>query len=75
MARSWKLDGSRGCPIAPRHPRVVVGKTNPDTVAAVVALRRVWPTAAEITDLIDKPLSTLSAVLNRGAAKRPRLHA
>ena len=53
-----------------RMPR----RTSEDRVAAIAALRRVRMTAAEISELLGMPLSTVSAVLLRiGLGKRSRL--
>ena len=48
--------------------------TSPERVAAIVALRRLRLTAAEIAEALAMPLSTVSVVLRRvGLGKRSRL--
>ncbi|WP_354702482.1 IS481 family transposase [Paraconexibacter sp. AEG42_29] len=72
----WRSHGVEGLQDRSSAPRVVAGKTSPETVAAIVALRRVRFTGAEIAELLEKPLSTVSAVLKReGLGKLSRLDA
>jgi transposase InsO family protein len=55
-------------------PNRVPGRTSEQRVAAIAALRRVRMTAAEIGELLEMPISTVSAVLLRiGLGKRSRL--
>jgi transposase InsO family protein len=52
----------------------VANKTDPKTVEVIVALRRIRFSGLEIAELIDRPLSTVSAVLKReGMGKLGRL--
>src|SRR6266545_7326366 len=51
-------------------PRRVANRTAPDRVAAIVSLRRLRMTAAEIAETLAMPLSTVSAVLNRSGIGR-----
>ena len=55
-------------------PRRVANRTPADRVAAIVKLRRVRMTAAEISETLSMPLSTVSAVLKRqGMGKLGRI--
>jgi transposase InsO family protein len=70
----WRQDGPAGLLDRSSAPRTVANKTDPETVATIVALRRVRFTAAEIAETLDRPLSTISAVLKReGLGKLSRL--
>jgi transposase InsO family protein len=52
----------------------VANKTDPKTVEVIVALRRIRFTSPEIAELLDRPLSTVSAILKReGLGKLGRL--
>jgi transposase InsO family protein len=51
-------------------PRRVANKTAPERVAAVVALRRLRMTAAEIAETLQMPLSTVSGILTRSGLGR-----
>jgi transposase InsO family protein len=46
-------------------PRRVANRTDPERVAAVVKLRRLRMTAAEIAETLEMPLSTVSGILTR----------
>jgi transposase InsO family protein len=49
-------------------------RLSPERVQAIEALRRLWMTAAEIAEILDLPLSTVSLWLKRiGLGKRSRL--
>jgi integrase-like protein/transposase IS481 family protein len=61
----WRLDGSGGLCDRSSAPARVANRTDEQTVAAILALRRVKFTAAEIAELLARPLSTVSAVLTR----------
>jgi transposase InsO family protein len=55
-------------------PRVVANRTDPRTVAAICALRRLRFSGPELADLLGLPSSTVSAVLKRcGMGKLGRL--
>lgn len=70
----WRAEGAAGLLDRSSARRVVANKTAPETVAAIVALRRLKFTAAEISELLERPLSTVSAVLRReGLGKLSRL--
>jgi transposase InsO family protein len=70
----WRAAGAAGLLDRPSAPLRIPHRTPPDRVAAVVALRRLRMTAAEIAEVMSMPLSTVSAVLKRvGLGKRSRL--
>jgi len=55
-------------------PRTVANRTAPDRVSAIVKLRRLRMTAAEIAETLRMPLSTVSGILTRaGVGKLGRL--
>jgi transposase len=51
-------------------PRRVANRTRVDRVVAIIVLRRLWMTAAEIAEILQMPLSTVSAVLKRNGIGR-----
>jgi transposase len=73
-ARKWvgryRSDGERGLLDRSSAPRRVANRTATDRVAAVLALRRLRMTAAEIAETLSMPLSTVSAVLRRSGMGR-----
>jgi transposase InsO family protein len=70
----WRADGPAGLVDRRSTPGRIPHKTPPERTAAIVALRRLWMTAAEIAEVLRMPLSTVSAVLLReGLGKRSRL--
>jgi transposase len=73
-ARKWvgryRDAGERGLCDRSSAPRHVANRTPDDRVAAIVALRRLRMTAAEIAELLSMPLSTVSAVLSRSGMGR-----
>ena len=68
-ARKWvgryRWRARRVCSIAPRRRRRVANRTPAERVAAIVALRQLRMTAAEIAEMLAMPLSTVSVVLKR----------
>jgi len=57
-------------PVAHHQP----AKTPRERVALICQLRRLWMTGAEIAEVLEMPISTVSAVLRReGLGKRSRL--
>jgi transposase InsO family protein len=66
-ARKWvgryRLEGEQGLRDRSSAPRRVWNRTPADRVAAIVALRKVRMTGAEIAEMLRMPLSTVSAVL------------
>ena len=66
----WRVEGEGGLRDRSSAPLRVANKTDAQTVAAILALRRVKFTAAEIAELLGRPLSTISAVLKRNGLGR-----
>jgi len=73
-ARKWvgryRVAGESGLGDRSSAPQKVANRTPADRVAAIVALRRLRMTAAEIAELLVMPLSTVSAVLGRSGMGR-----
>ena len=70
----WRADGPAGLVDRRSTPGRIPYKTAPERAAAIIALRRLWMTGAEIAEVLAMPLSTVSAVLLReGLGKRSRL--
>jgi transposase InsO family protein len=77
-ARKWvsryRGEGERGLCGRSSAPRRVANRTAPERLEAIVALRRLRMTAAEIAELLAMPLSTVSAILRRlGMGRLDRL--
>jgi transposase InsO family protein len=77
-ARKWlarfRAEGAVGLGDRSSAPHVVANRTDPDTVAAICALRRLRFSAPELAELLEVPCSTVSAVLKRcGMGKLGRL--
>ncbi len=68
-ARKWvsryRLEGETGLCDRSSAPRRVWNRTAPERVEAVIALRRLRMTAAEIAELLGMALSTVSGILAR----------
>src|SRR6478736_836167 len=68
-ARKWigrfRIEGEAGLADRSSEPHTVANRTRDDRVRAIVALRRVRMTAAQIAEILMMPLSTVSAVLRR----------
>jgi transposase len=70
----YRREGTAGLEDRSSAPRCVPGRTSEERVTAIAALRRLRMTAAEISETLEMPLSTVSAVLLRiGLGKRSRL--
>src|SRR3954452_13533439 len=70
----WRSEGEAGLLDRSSAPRRVPGRTPALREQAIVALRRLRMTAAEIAELLSMALSTVSAVLRRaGLGKLSRL--
>ena len=73
-ARKWvgryRLEGEQGLFDRSSAPRRVANRTAPERVAAIVALRGLRMTAAEIAETLAMPLSRVSAVLTRSGVGR-----
>ena len=77
-ARKWvgryRAAGVAGLVDRSSAPRRVVNRTAPERVAVIVGLRGLRMTAAEISETLAMPLSTVSAVLRRnGVGKLGRI--
>jgi transposase InsO family protein len=66
----FRAEGERGLFDRSSAPRRVANRTPADRVAAIVALRRLRMTAAEIAETLQMPHSTVSAVLTRSGMGR-----
>src|SRR3954453_22474415 len=72
--RGWREEGPAGRLGRSWAPHRIPHKTSPERVKAIVRLRRLWMTAAQIAIVLQMALSTVSAVLKRvGLGKRSRL--
>jgi transposase InsO family protein len=70
----WRAEGAAGLVDRSSAPRVVANRTDPQTVSAICALRRLRFTGPELAELLELPCSTVSAVLKRcGMGKLGRL--
>src|SRR5215217_2267590 len=70
----WRAEGEAGLVDRSSAPKRVPHRTPALRVEAIVALRRLRMTAAEIAEVLSMALSTVSAVLRRaGLGKRSRL--
>ena len=77
-ARKWagryRLEGERGLLDRSSAPRKVANRTSDERVDAILALRRLRFTAAEIAETLGMALSTVSGILTRaGMGKLGRL--
>jgi transposase InsO family protein len=61
----YRLEGERGLLDRSSAPRRVANRTPSDRVEAIVALRALRMTAAEIADTLEMALSTVSGILRR----------
>ena len=70
----WRAEGEAGLVDRSSAPRRIPHKTSPERERAIVALRRLRMTAAQIAEVLGMALSTVCAVLKRvGLGKRSRL--
>ena len=70
----YRAEGSAGLSDRSSAPHVVANRTEENTLQAIAALRRLRFTGAEISELLDRPLSTVSGILTRiGMGKLGRL--
>jgi transposase InsO family protein len=73
-ARKWvgryRLEGECGLVDRSSAPHRVANRTPADRVAAIVALRELRMTAAEIAETLAMPLSTVSVILKRAGIGR-----
>ena len=61
----WRAEGDAGLVDRSSAPRTVANKTDERTVELIEALRRLRFSGPEIAELIERPSSTVSAVLKR----------
>ena len=66
----WRAEGSMGLLDRSSAPRTVANKTDARTVQLIVSLRRLRFSGPEIAELLDRPSSTVSAVLKRSGMGR-----
>ena len=72
--KRWREEGEAGLRDRSSAPKSIPHRPPPDRVEAIVALRRLYMTGAEIAELLGMALSTVSAALKRvGLGKRSRL--
>jgi len=70
----FRQDGVEGLADRSSRPHRSPARLRADRVAAILALRRLWFTAAQIAELLSMPLSTVSLVLKRhGLGRRSAL--
>jgi transposase InsO family protein len=70
----YRAEGAAGLRDRSSAPGVVANRTEENTVQAIAALRRLRFTGAEISELLERPLSTVSGILTRiGMGKLGRL--
>src|SRR4051812_36649243 len=70
----YRAEGRAGLADRSSAPKRVANRTDQSTVEVMTALRRLRFTGPEIAELLDRPLSTVSAVLKRnGMGKLGRL--
>ena len=73
-ARKWvvrdRLEGEQALADRSSAPRRVANRTPADRVAAIIALRRVRMTAAEMAETLGMALSTVSGILTREGVGR-----
>jgi transposase InsO family protein len=63
--RRYRAEGAAGLVDRSSAPRHVANRTDEQTVQVIAALRRLRFTAPEISELLDRPLSTISGILTR----------
>jgi transposase InsO family protein len=68
--RRYRIEGKPGLEDRSSAPRRVANRTPADRVEAILALRQLRMTAAEIAETLAMPLSTVSAVLRRNGVGR-----
>ena len=72
--KRWREEGAAGLLDRSSAPKRIPHKTSANRVSAICRLRQLRLTAAEISERLSMPLSTISAVLKReGLGKRSRL--
>jgi transposase InsO family protein len=72
--RRYRVEGAAGLVDRSSAPGVVANRTEEQTVQVIAALRRLRFSGPEIAELLDRPLSTVSGILQRiGMGKLGRL--
>jgi transposase InsO family protein len=61
----WRTEGEAGLLDRSSAPKRVANRSDPQLVAAIAALRRLRFSGPQIAELLDRPLSTVSAILKR----------
>jgi transposase InsO family protein len=61
----WRAEGHSGLLDRSSAPNTIANRTDEKTVMLLAALRRLRFTAPELADLLDMPVSTISAILKR----------
>ena len=70
----YRAEGEAGLRDRSSAPKRIANRTDEQTLQVILALRRLRFTGPEIAELLDRPLSTVSAVLKRcGMGKLGRL--
>ena len=63
--RRYRQEGEAGLVGRCSVPQRVANRTEEDTIRVIAALRRLRFTGPEISELLDRPLSTVSGILQR----------
>ena len=72
--RRYRQEGLAGLVDRSSAPQLVANRTDEQTIQVIAALRRLRFTGPEISELLDRPLSTISGILTRiGMGKLGRL--
>jgi transposase InsO family protein/transposase len=72
--RRYRQEGDAGLADRSSAPQLVANRTDEQTIQVIAALRRLRFTGPEISELLDRPLSTISGILQRiGMGKLGRL--
>ena len=61
----WRAEGPAGLVDRSSAPRTVANKTDAQTIELIASLRRLRFSGPEIAELLERPLSTVSAILTR----------
>jgi len=72
--RRFRAEGEAGLTDRSSRPKRIPHETSEDRVEAIAALRRIRSTGAEIAEMLEMPISTVSLILRRiGLGKLSRL--
>jgi transposase InsO family protein len=61
----WRSEGEAGLVDRSSAPALVANRTGEQTIAVIAALRRLRLTGPQISEVLDRPLSTVSGILTR----------